>query len=70
MMIEPTENESKETIDNFIEAMRAIAKEAAETPDVVTSAPRNTPITRVDDVMAAKSPILTYKQLTQNRHED
>lgn len=63
LMIEPTENESKETIDGFIEVMRTIAKEAVETPDVVKSAPHNTPIGRVDDVLAAKHPILTYRQL-------
>ncbi len=63
LMIEPTENESKETIDGFIEVMHKIAQEARETPDVVKEAPHNTPIGRVDDVLAAKHPILTYKQL-------
>ncbi|MCI6619026.1 MAG: aminomethyl-transferring glycine dehydrogenase subunit GcvPB [Prevotella sp.] len=66
MMIEPTENESKDTIDGFIEVMRRIAGEARENPEVVKSAPHNTPITRVDDVLAAKHPILTYRQLTQD----
>ena len=61
MMIEPTENESKETIDAFIAVMRQIAKEAAEQPELVKSAPHNTPIRRVDDVAAARQPILTYK---------
>ena len=65
MMIEPTENESKETIDGFIQVMRTIATEAAENPDLVKSAPSNAPITRIDDVQAAKNPILTYKQLSQ-----
>ena len=64
MMIEPTENESKETIDSFINVMREIAKEAAEKPDVVKSAPNNTPIRRVDDVLAAKQPILTWRAMT------
>lgn len=63
MMIEPTENESKETIDYFIDVMRTIAKEAKDTPEIVKSAPNNTPITRVDDVQAAKKPILTFKQM-------
>ena len=63
MMIEPTENESKETIDAFINVLRVIAKEAAETPELVKSAPNNAPITRVDDVAAATKPVLTYKQL-------
>ena len=63
MMIEPTENESKDTIDGFIDVLRKIANEALETPDVVKTAPHNTPITRVDDVLAAKHPIVTYKQM-------
>ena len=63
LMIEPTENESKETIDGFIGVMRQIAQEAKDNPDVVKSAPHLTPIGRVDDVLAAKHPIVTYKQL-------
>lgn len=63
MMIEPTENESKETIDGFIDVMHRIAKEAHDTPEVVKGAPHNTPITRVDDVLAAKHPVVTYRQL-------
>lgn len=61
MMIEPTECESKDTIDGFIGVMRKIAEEAKENPEVVKSAPHNTPIGRVDDVLAAKEPKLTYK---------
>jgi len=67
MMIEPTENESKQTIDGFITVLRKIAQEAKDTPDVVKSAPHNTPIARVDDVLAAKHPILTYKQLVNDK---
>jgi len=63
MMIEPTENESKETIDGFIEVMRKIAQEAKEEPELVKSAPHNTPIGRVDDVLAAKQPVLTYRSM-------
>ncbi len=63
LMIEPTENESKETIDGFIAVMRKIAEEAKENPDEVKSAPHLTPIGRVDDVLAAKHPIVTYKQM-------
>ena len=63
LMIEPTENESKETIDGFIGVMRKIAEEAKTIPDEVKSAPHNTPIGRVDDVLAAKHPITTYKQM-------
>ncbi len=61
LMIEPTENESLETLNEFIDVMRKIAKEAAEEPDTVKGAPRATPITRVDDVLAARHPVLTYK---------
>jgi len=63
LMIEPTENESKETLDGFIAVMRQIAEEAKTDPELVKSAPHNTPIGRVDDVLAAKHPIVTYKQL-------
>ena len=61
MMIEPTENESMETLDGFIGVMREIACEAKEEPDTVKGAPRNAPIGRVDDVLAAKHPILKFE---------
>ena len=64
LMIEPTENESKETLDGFISVMRQIAEEARTTPDTVKTAPHATPIGRVDDVLAAKHPVVTYKQMT------
>ena len=60
MMIEPTEGESKDTLDAFIETMRIIAEEAKENPEVVKSAPHNTPISRVDDVLAARQLVLVY----------
>jgi glycine dehydrogenase subunit 2 len=63
LMIEPTENESKETLDAFISVMRRIAEEAKTNPEMVKSAPHNTPIGRVDDVLAAKHPIVTWRQL-------
>ncbi|MBM6993455.1 MAG: aminomethyl-transferring glycine dehydrogenase subunit GcvPB [Prevotella sp.] len=62
MMIEPTENESLETIDAFISVMRQIAQEAQEQPEQVKSAPHNTPIKRVDDVLAARQPILKFPE--------
>lgn len=62
LMIEPTENESKETIDAFIDVMKKIAEEAQTHPEYVKTAPHDTPIGRVDDVMAAKHPILTFFQ--------
>ncbi len=63
MMIEPTENESKDTIDCFIAVMRKIAEEALTDPETVHGAPHNTPIGRVDDVLAAKHPVVTYRAL-------
>jgi glycine dehydrogenase subunit 2 len=61
LMIEPTESESKEECDLFIEAMRAIAQEAAENPDVVKTAPHSTKVRRLDEVAAARKPILRWK---------
>jgi len=63
LMIEPTENESRETLDGFIAVMRRIADEAKSDPELVKSAPHTTPIGRVDDVLAAKHPVTTYRQL-------
>ena len=63
LMIEPTENESKETLDGFIAVMRKIAEEAKTDPELVKSAPHTTPIGRVDDVLAAKHPVVTFRQL-------
>ena len=68
LMIEPTENESKETLDGFIAVMRQIAEEAKNNPDLVKSAPHTTPIGRVNDVLAAKHPIVTYKQLLNDNN--
>lgn len=65
LMIEPTETESRETLDEFIKVMRDIAREASETPDVVKEAPHNTPISHPDDVEAALHPIVNYTELTQ-----
>ena len=65
LMIEPTENESKETLDGFIDVMRQIAREARENPEQVKTAPHQTPIGRVDDVLAAKHPVVTFRQMQQ-----
>jgi len=54
LMIEPTETESKESLDEFIQAMIQIAKEVEENPEIVRSAPQNTPVTRLDEAKAAK----------------
>ena len=58
IMIEPTETESKETLDEFIEVMRKIAAEAAQDPDILHGAPHDTPISRPDETTAARNPIL------------
>ena len=61
MMIEPTESESRQECDLFVEAMRAIAEEAATTPDLVKTAPHNTRVSRLDEVAAARKPVLRWK---------
>ncbi|WP_062355931.1 aminomethyl-transferring glycine dehydrogenase subunit GcvPB [Bacillus kwashiorkori] len=60
MMIEPTETESKETLDSFIDAMIQIAKEAEENPEIVQEAPHSTVVKRLDETQAARKPILRY----------
>jgi glycine dehydrogenase subunit 2 len=61
LLIEPTETESKETLDAFVTAMAQIEREARENPDQVTSAPHSLPVRRLDDVMAAKQLDLIWK---------
>jgi len=61
MMIEPTETESKRELDLFIDAMISIAKEVEDDPEMVQHAPYNTRTTRVDEVAAARRPILRWK---------
>jgi glycine dehydrogenase subunit 2 len=60
LMIEPTETEPKERLDDFVEAMRRIAEEAAESPEVLREAPHSRPVRRLDEVRAAKQPIVRY----------
>ena len=62
LMIEPTESESLEELDLFIAAMRAIAHEAEETPEVVKTAPHSTRVSRLDEVQAARKPILRWRR--------
>ncbi len=61
LMIEPTESESVEELDLFIAAMRAIAKEVDETPELVKTAPHSTRVSRLDEVGAARKPVLRWK---------
>lgn len=63
LMIEPTETESKETMDEFIAAMRQIALDAAATPDFIKESPHNTPVRHPDDTQAALTPKTTWKEL-------
>ncbi len=63
LMIEPTETESKDTLDAFVAVMRDIAREAAETPEVVRDAPHTTPVRHPDDTEAALHPVVTYDAL-------
>jgi len=60
LMVEPTETEPKETLDAFADAMLAIAREAEDDPEVVKAAPTSRPVRRVDEVKAAKHPVVRY----------
>jgi glycine dehydrogenase subunit 2 len=60
MMIEPTENESRETLDRFVDAVRLIVEESRTAPDTVKTAPHTTPVRRLDEVKAAREPRLRY----------
>ena len=60
LMIEPTETEAKETLDAFADAMLAIAREATEQPELLREAPHGRPVKRLDEVRAAKRPVLKY----------
>ena len=63
MMIEPTETESLETLNEFIRAMEQIALEAEENPDMLRTAPHSTPISRPDEALAARKPVLKWDPL-------
>ena len=61
LMIEPTESESKEEMDLFIDAMKSIAEEVEEDPEMVLAAPHTTRVSRLDEVAAARKPVLRWK---------
>ena len=67
LMIEPTESESKETLDGFIAVMRKIAQEAADNPELVKTAPHSTPVHRLDDTKAALKQIVTWNELCETK---
>jgi glycine dehydrogenase subunit 2 len=60
LMIEPTETESKQTLDQFVEIMQGIDRETHESPDTVRQAPHNTPVGRLDEALAARKPNLRW----------
>ena len=62
LMIEPTESEGIDELDAFVAAMKAIAREARETPDLVKGAPYSTPVQRLDEVRAARQPVLRWRR--------
>jgi glycine dehydrogenase subunit 2 len=61
MMIEPTETESKQTLDQFVEIMHTIDKESKETPELVLNAPTTTPVAKLDEALAARKPNLRWR---------
>lgn len=61
LMVEPTESESKETLDEFAEALIKIAEEAKENPEILKEAPHDTPVRRVDETQAARNLVLKYE---------
>ncbi len=65
LMIEPTETESKDTLDNFIEIMKTVAEEARTNPELVKGAPYNTVVKRLDEARAARKPIVKYRDLLE-----
>jgi glycine dehydrogenase subunit 2 len=69
LMIEPTETEAKETLDAFCEAMLQIVREAAGEPETIKSAPHSRPVHRLDEVRAAKNPIVRYR-FEEHDHPD
>lgn len=62
MMAEPTETESKETLDEFIDALISISNEAKEDPEIVQEAPHTTVVSRMDETLAARKPVLRYEK--------
>jgi len=67
LMIEPTESESLEELNLFIDAMRSIAREVEETPELVKTAPHSTRVSRLDEVRAARNPILRWKPVNSEQ---
>ena len=62
LMIEPTETESLETLEHFVELMSRIRREAADNPEALKQAPKATPVQRIDEVLAAKQPVVRWRR--------
>ncbi len=69
LMIEPTETESKDTLDTYINAMKEIDRDAEENPEILHTAPHNTPVRRLDEVRAARQPDLRWEVSNQGRRK-
>jgi len=69
LMTEPNETESKETLDAYIEAMKEIARDAEENPEILHTAPHNTPVRRLDDVRAARQLDLRWRMGNQENKD-
>jgi len=70
LMIEPTETETPETLDEFCQAMLAIAQEAQDDPDLVKGAPYSTPVSRLDEARAARKPVLRWEKASVGEPSD
>jgi glycine dehydrogenase subunit 2 len=68
-MIEPTESESKEELDIFIDSMKSIAQEVEGNPEIILNAPHTTRLSRLDEVRAARQPILRWKPKAKSAAE-
>lgn len=62
IMIEPTESETKDVLDKFVDVMLKIAEDAKSNPEKLISAPHTTPVKRIDETLAARHPDLNFKQ--------
>jgi len=67
LMVEPTETETKEELDRFVKVMQEIAKDAREKPEVLCSAPLNTAVGRLDELKAAREPILSWRMYLKKK---
>ncbi|HWO03082.1 MAG TPA: aminomethyl-transferring glycine dehydrogenase subunit GcvPB, partial [Blastocatellia bacterium] len=69
LMVEPTETESREELDLFIDAMKSINEEAAEDPELLKAAPHATRVGRLDEVAAARKPVLRWRPRSEDDDE-